>query len=102
MEDNGGVRPTHYIIAEEILEQQLGRTAGARHNWRIGLADLATTFIDLLSDLPHRGRGKISDILRAVLIERGRSQSPAGLSRAARRCTTAAEESCTTGTMRKD
>ena len=78
MEDNGGVRPTHYIIAEEILEQQLGRTAGARHNWRIGLADLATTFIDLLSDLPHRGRGKISDILRAVLIERGRSQSPAG------------------------
>ena len=27
---------------------------------------------------------------------------PADLSRAARRCTTAAEESCTTGTMRKD
>ena len=28
--------------------------------------------------------------------------SEANVSRAARRCTTAAEESCTTGTMRKD
>ena len=78
VEDNGGVRPAHYIIAEEILEQQLGRIVGARHNWRIGLADLAIRLIDLLSDLPHRGRGTISDVLRAVLIDRGRSQSPAG------------------------
>ena len=78
VESNGGVRPSHYIIAEEILEQQLGGTAGSRRNWRIGLADLAIRFIDLLSDLPHRGRGTISDILRAVLIERGRSQAPAG------------------------
>ena len=78
VEDNGGVRPSHYIIAEEILAQELGRTVGSRSNWKNGLADLAIRFIDLLSDLPHRGRGTISDILRAVLIERGRSQAPDG------------------------
>ena len=32
----------------------------------------------------------------------GEGRNPGGLSRAARRCTTAAAESCTTGTMRKD
>ena len=78
VEDNGVVRPSHYIIAEAILEQELGRTVGSRANWRIGLADLAIRFIDLLSDLPHRGRGTISGVLRAVLIERGRSQAPDG------------------------
>ena len=78
VEDNGAVRPAHHIIAEEILQQELGRISGGRHNWRIGLADLAIRFIDLLSDLPHRGRGTVSDVLRAVLIDRGRSQSPAG------------------------
>ena len=78
VEDSGGVRPAHYVIAEEILEQELGRVIGNRANWRIGLADLAVKLIDLLTGLPHRGRGRISEILRAVLIERGRSQSPAG------------------------
>ena len=78
MEANGKVRPAHHLIAEEILEQELGRTVGNRHNWRIGLADLAIRFIDLLADLPHRDRGTISGILRAVLIERGSAQSPAG------------------------
>ena len=34
--------------------------------------------IDLLADLPHRSRGKVSDILRAAIIERVRGQSPAG------------------------
>ena len=73
-----GVRPAHYLIAEEILHQELGRTSSDWRNWRVGLADLATKFIDLSSDLPHRSRGITSDILRAVLIERGSAQSPAG------------------------
>ena len=34
--------------------------------------------------------------------QQGLEDRPGGVSRAARRCTTAAEESCTTGTMRKD
>ena len=77
-EDNGGVRPAHHLIAEEILQQELGRTSGDRRNWRVGLADLAVKFIDLLADLPHRGRGVVSDILRAVLIERGSAESSEG------------------------
>ncbi len=78
VETNAGVRPAHYLIAEEILHQELGRTSGDRSNWRVGLADLATEFIDLLADLPHQNRGTTSDILRAVLIERGSVESPAG------------------------
>ena len=78
VEDNDRVRPAHQLIAEEVLQQELGQIGGGRHNWRVGLADLATRFIDLLADLPHRNRGTTSDILRAVLIERGHSQSPAG------------------------
>ena len=78
VEHNGVVRPAHYIIAEEILQQELQQSAGSRSNWRIGLADLAITFIDLLSGLPHRTRGKLSEVLRAVLIERGRNQAPDG------------------------
>ena len=42
------------------------------------MADLAIQLIDLMADLPHRARGKVSDVLRAAIIERGRNQSPAG------------------------
>lgn len=78
VEDEDGVRPAHYLIAEEILHQELGRSSSDRRNWRVGLADLATEFIDLLADLPHRVRGKTSDMLRAVLIERDSEESPVG------------------------
>ena len=78
MQADAGVRPAHYLIAEEVLHQELGRTSGDWRNWRVGLADLATKFIDLSADLPHRSRGITSDILRAVLIERGSAQSSAG------------------------
>ena len=78
VEAEAGVRPAHYLIAEEILHQELGRTSSDSRNWRVGLADVAIKFIDLLSDLPHRSRGTTSDILRAVLIERGSAESPAG------------------------
>ncbi len=80
VDDNYKVRPAHQLIAEEILQQELSHETGGRRNWnwRTGLADLATRFIDLLADLPHRGRGTISDVLRAVLIERSSAESPAG------------------------
>ena len=78
VEADVGVRPAHYLIAEEILYQELGRTGGDLRNWRVGLADLATKFIELLADLPHRNRGTTSDILRAVIIERDAAESPAG------------------------
>ena len=78
VEDNDRVRPAHQLIAEEIIQQELGRLGGDRRNWRVGLADLAIKFINLLADLPHQNRGTTSDILRAVIIERGHSQSPAG------------------------
>ena len=78
VEADVGVRPAHYLIAEEILYQELGRTGGDLRNWRVGLADLATKFIELLADLPHRKRGTTSDILRAVIIERDAAESPAG------------------------
>ena len=78
VEADVGVRPAHYLIAEEILHQELGRASNDSRNWRVGLADLATRFIDLLADLPHRSRGTTSDVLRAVLIERGTAESPAG------------------------
>ena len=78
VETDVGVRPAHYLIAEDILHQELGRTGGDSRNWRVGMADLATKFIDLLADLPHRSRGTTSDILRAVIIERDSAESPAG------------------------
>ncbi len=78
VETTAGIRPAHYLIAEEILHQELGLTSGNRQNWRVGLADLATKFIDLLADLPHQNRGTTIDILRAVLVERGSTESPAG------------------------
>ena len=80
VEDDFVVRPAHYLIAEEILLQEMARTSNDRRNWRVGLADLANEFIDLLAQLPHRRRGATSDILRAVLIERGSAESPAGSS----------------------
>ena len=78
VEDNYRIRPGHYLIAEEILHQALGEPGRDIRNWRIGLADLAISFIDLLADLPHQERGGITSILRAVLIERGSTESPAG------------------------
>ena len=78
VEDKGRVRPAHQLIAEEIVQQELTRVSVERRNWRIGLADLVTRFIDLLADLPLQNRGTISDILRAVVIERGSAASPAG------------------------
>ena len=78
VETDAGARPAHFFISETILHQELGRTSGDIRNWRVGLADLAVKFIDLLADLPHRSRGMMSDILRAVLIERGSAESPAG------------------------
>ena len=78
VETDVGVRPAHHLIAEEILHQELGQSSSDWPNWRVGLADLATEFVDLLADLPHRSRGITSDLLRAMLIERGSAQSPAG------------------------
>ena len=78
VQDNHRVRPAHHLIAEEILIQQLGFASGDIRNWRVGLADLAIRFVDLLANLPHRNRGIVSDTLRAVLIERGSTESPAG------------------------
>ncbi len=78
VEEDGGVRPAHYLIAEEILQQMLTRPGGDRRNWAIGLADLAIRFIDLMADLPHGAQGNVSDTLKAVLIERGSAESPAG------------------------
>lgn len=78
VEANGAIRPAHYLIAEEILEQELGRISGSRQNWRVGLADLTTNFIDLLGSLPHQSRGTTSDVLRSILIERDSADSPAG------------------------
>ena len=78
MESSNGVRPAHHLIAEEIIEQKLSRDQGDRRNWNVGLADLATKFIDLLSSVPHGERGILSDILRAVLIDRGSGESLVG------------------------
>ena len=78
IEDDHKFRPSHQLIAEEILQQELGRENGDRRNWRNGLSDLAIQFMNLLADLPHQNRGGLSEILRAVLIERGSSGSPAG------------------------
>ena len=78
VEDKDKVRPAHHLIAEEILQQELGRIGGDRRNWHIGLADLSIRFIDLLANLPHRDQGTISNTLRVLLIERGNSQSLAG------------------------
>lgn len=78
IEDDCKLRPSHQLVAEEILLQELGRESGDRRNWRNGLSDVAIQFIDLLADLPHQNRGGLSEILRAVLIERGSSGSPAG------------------------
>ena len=78
VEESQKIRPAHQLIAEEILQQELGKKSGNQRNWRIGLADLAVRFIDILAELPHQNRGNFSDILRAVLIERGPAESPSG------------------------
>ena len=68
VEGDNKIRPAHYLIAEEILQQGLGPSN--RRNWKNGLADVAVKFIDLHADLPHHAQGTISDTLRSVLIER--------------------------------
>ena len=78
VESDNGVRPAHYLIAEEILHQELGRTGSDQRNWRVGLADVSTQFVDLLKELPHRNRGTTAEILRAVVIERSSVESPTG------------------------
>ena len=78
VETHNRVRPAHHLIAEESLQQSLSRKEGDRRNWNVGLADLAISFIDMLADLPHKDRGAIGDILRAVLIDRSSGESPIG------------------------
>ena len=78
IEESERIRPSHQLIAEEILQQELSRKEGDKRNWPNGLADLATSFIELATSLPHRDGGIISNILRFVLIERGSGESPAG------------------------
>ena len=72
------IRPAHQIIAEEILIQTLVPVGGDRRNWKNGLADIAIRFIDLLSGLQPKDRGKISDFLRIVLINRDSGESSSG------------------------
>ena len=73
------MRPAHQLIAEEILHQGLGITVGDKRNWRVGLADLTTKFIDLLAELPRKKHGAMCGILRAVIINRDTSGSQSGL-----------------------
>ena len=84
-----------------VLPWQSRFVAGA---FRDGVLDAALSL--------GRGNGKTTlcaGLLAATVDKDGPLNSPnaesllvASMSRAARRCTTAAEESCTTGTMRKD
>ncbi len=79
VESNIGVRPAHHLIAEEILHQELSRVDSDKRNWRVGLADLAIKFIELLADFPSRSGGAMSKTLRIVMIERSSAELPTGL-----------------------
>ena len=68
--DTNKVRPAHYLISEEILQQGLVKGGVDRRNWKNGLADLAVEFIKTLSQLPHGESGTLSETLRSVLINR--------------------------------
>ncbi len=79
IEADDAIRPAHHLIAEEILHHELGKSSKDWRNWRVGLADLSTEFIDILAELPHRSSGTMSEVLRSVLIERNSTGSSSGL-----------------------
>lgn len=70
VEGDNRIRPAHQLIAEEILRQGLVPLNADPRTWKNGLSDLAVSFIDIHSGLPHRAGGTIIDTLRSVLIDR--------------------------------
>ena len=72
------IRPAHELIAEEMPGQLLSRGHGDRRNWKLGLADATVEFLSLASQQYRHSQGAISDLVRAVIIERGLEETAAG------------------------
>lgn len=72
------VRPAHDLIAEELLAQLLTPPGGDKRAWRTGLADAAVEVISLAASGHLQQRGAMSQLMRAVLIERGSEETPSG------------------------
>lgn len=72
------IRPSHDLVAAEMLEQLLSGGQDDRSNWRLGLADAAVEFIEAAAEHHHHSRGAISELVRAVIIERDAAGTPAG------------------------
>ena len=72
------IRPAHELIANEILEQVLARGLEDKRNWRSGLAESAVECIDYLAQHHGHPGGAAANLVRAVIIERGLQETPAG------------------------
>ena len=73
------LRPAHELIANEILEQVLGKRSGDKRNWRSGIAQCAVETIEIAAKHNDHPGGAIAELMRSVIIERGIQETPAGL-----------------------
>lgn len=74
------IRPSHELVANELLEQLLSLGQSDKRNWRLELADNAIEFIELAASHYHQPGGVISELVRAVVIERNSEDAATGLS----------------------
>ena len=77
---NEYLRPSHELIAEELLRQLLGQ-GRTDENWRAGLADAAITVAEVCAEQPTTSGVKISEMLQTVFLERHADESDAAFSR---------------------
>ena len=73
------IRPAHELIANETLEQSLGRNQYDQRNWRDGLAQCAIDVVEIAAKHHDHPGGAIANLVRSVIIERGTQETPSGL-----------------------
>ena len=78
--EKGRIRPTHELIAEEILRQLLGHDL-TDENWRTGLADSAITLAEICAEQAPIPGAHISGMLHTLLLERHTENPDADFSR---------------------
>ena len=72
------IRPSHELVAFELLEQLLSLGQADKRNWRLELADNAIEFIELAARHQNQPGGVISELVRAVVIERDTEDAAVG------------------------
>ena len=77
-ESDRNIRPSHELIAEEMIQQLLSRGSGDKRTWRSRLAECAIDVMEYCAEHHDHQGGATADLVRSVIVERGVQETPGG------------------------